>query len=132
MDILLLGCYTRFSYFLIKWNSQRAKIMHPICPIPSTHIGWTNWQINPLLHYFTATKVETLLIMEWKWGLSSIVLSLHPWKTSDHKLIIKNWGWKKWLWNHIIRMQWGRVHSDWKKESYKIFKLFVWISIQSW
>ena len=50
MDLLLLGCYTRFSGSLIKWNTQWAKItispiqtpIHPT-PIPST--GCSNWPI---------------------------------------------------------------------------------------
>ena len=46
MDILLLGCYTRFSCSLIKKHPQRAKIpIHPFIPTPPL-IGWTNWPIN--------------------------------------------------------------------------------------
>ncbi len=47
MDIFLLGSYTKVSYSLIKWNSQRAEItilpIHPPYPIP---YEWTNLPIN--------------------------------------------------------------------------------------
>ena len=46
MDILLLGCCTIFSCFLIKWNSHRAKLtirpIHPLYLIPSHTTEWTN------------------------------------------------------------------------------------------
>ena len=50
MDILLLGYYTRFSYSLLKWNLQRAKIMitpfHTFYHILSPPTGCTNWPLN--------------------------------------------------------------------------------------
>ena len=50
LDILLLGCYTRFSCSVIKWNSQKTKLtispIYPFYPCLSPHNGWTNWLIN--------------------------------------------------------------------------------------
>ena len=50
IDILLLGCYNKFSCFLIKLYSHLAKLaipqIHPLYPIPSPLTGWTNWPIN--------------------------------------------------------------------------------------
>ena len=50
IDILLLGCCTRFSCPLMKYNSQLAKLMmssiNSFYPIPSPPNGWTNWPIN--------------------------------------------------------------------------------------
>ena len=46
MDILLLGCCTRFLYTLIKRSSQLAKIIVSPIHILSPLTGWTNWPIN--------------------------------------------------------------------------------------
>ena len=50
IHILLLGCYTRFSFTLIKWCWQLAKItillIQPLYPIPLLPIELTNWPIN--------------------------------------------------------------------------------------
>ena len=59
MDILLLGHYTRFSYFLIRCNSQRAEItmliIHLLYPIPSPPTKWaherTDQQISSMFSY---------------------------------------------------------------------------------
>ena len=50
IDILILGCCTRFSCSLIKLYSYLAKItlpsIHPLYPVPYLPIRWTNWPIN--------------------------------------------------------------------------------------
>ena len=69
MDILLLGCCTRFSCTLKKWYSQLAKItipsIHPLYPIPSPPNGWTNkWgpYYQSKLHKFFPLNISTYSI----------------------------------------------------------------------
>ena len=52
IDILLLGCCTRFPCTLIKSCSQLAKITLPSNPLPSPPTGWTNWPINEVHVYY--------------------------------------------------------------------------------
>ena len=50
MDLILLGCSIRFSFALIKWISQRAKIMtpliQPLYPIPFPIIYIISWMFT--------------------------------------------------------------------------------------
>ena len=69
MDIFILGSYNRFSDYLIKWNSQQAKItippIYPFTPSP------------PLLRMHELTNVYNL---NWRF------LDIHVYSTSIQKL----------------------------------------------
>ena len=77
MDPLLLGCYTRFSCSLIKWNSQWAKITIPPLPYP------------PLIYRMTELTNKKSLVSNLNWRKFSwyprifYINSVGPWLSNQ-------------------------------------------------
>ena len=71
MDILLLlGCYTRFSRSLIKWNSQEVKIRIPLIHLLPHPSYWMNELIKNLIKEFHVNNLNW-----WQFFPCNIILT---------------------------------------------------------
>ena len=62
MNILLLGCYTLFSCYIIKRNSQRSKLTIPPHPTPLPHPLPSYWMKNSPIYEFHDSLFKRLVL----------------------------------------------------------------------